>query len=194
MSIMASGDSHPKTYDPLLPTQSVSHNRRQYRPKAPISVITLILLILGLQFIVLPRYVYQISPSEIKLSRFHLDRLEVGLQKCAEINTPPVRYPVTNAGSRTNPRWNSFTGQNETVVLKNVKLFDGETILNKKVDIVFKKGIIESVDTAGKSISVDEHAKVFDLEGKFVTPGLVDLHSHHLAFAWPSQQLMTPTR
>ncbi|KAN0106170.1 carbohydrate esterase family 9 protein-like protein [Hyaloscypha variabilis] len=185
MSIMASGDAHPKTYDPLLPTQSVSHNRRQYRPKAPISVITLILLILGLQFIVLPRYVYQISPSEIKLSRFHLDRLEVGLQKCAEINTPPVRYPVTNAGSRTNPRWNAFTGQNETVVLKNVKLFDGETILNKKVDIVFKKGIIESVDTAGKSISVDEHAKVFDLEGKFVTPGLVDLHSHHLAFAWP---------
>jgi cytosine/adenosine deaminase-related metal-dependent hydrolase len=24
-----------------------------------------------------------------------------------------------------------------------------------------------------------------DLEGRFVTPGLVDLHSHHLAFAWP---------
>ena len=183
--IMASRDAHQKSSDPVLSTQPPPHYKRQYRPKAPISVITVILLVLGLQVIVLPRYVYQLSPSEIKLSQFHLDRLEAGLQKCAEINTPPVRYPVTTAGSRINPRWNSFTGQNETVVLKNVKLFDGEKILKNKVDIVFKKGIIESVDTAGKSGAFDGDAKVFDLEGRFVTPGLVDLHSHHLAFAWP---------
>jgi cytosine/adenosine deaminase-related metal-dependent hydrolase len=119
------------------------------------------------------------------LSQFHLDRLDAGLQKCAEINTPPIRYPLTSAGSRINPRWNSFTGQNDTVVFKNVKLFDGETILSKKVDIVFKKGIIESVETAGKSVSFDGDVKVLDLREKFVTPGLVDLHSHHLAFAWP---------
>jgi cytosine/adenosine deaminase-related metal-dependent hydrolase len=183
---MASGDTiHPKLYEPINPTQSSIHHGRRYRPKAPISVITLILLVLGLQLVVLPRYVYQISPSEVKLSQFHLDRLDAGLQKCAEINTPPIRYPLTSAGSRINPRWNSFTGQNDTVVFKNVKLFDGETILSKKVDIVFKKGIIESVETAGKSVSFDGDVKVLDLEQKFVTPGLVDLHSHHLAFAWP---------
>jgi hypothetical protein len=183
---MAAGNNpHPKFHDPLLSTQSSPHHGRRYRPKAPITVVTLILLVLVLQFIVLPRYVYQISPSEVKLSQFYLDRLEAGLQKCAEITTPPVRYPVTSAGSRINPRWNPFTGQNETVVLKNVQLFDGETVLDKKVDIVFKKGIIESVDIAGKSVTFGGHAKVFDLEGKFVTPGLVDLHSHHLAFAWP---------
>jgi hypothetical protein len=183
---MAAGDTpQPKFYDPLLSTRSSAHHERRYRPKAPISVITLIVLILGLQFIVLPRYVYQISPNGVKLSQFHLDRLEAGLQKCAEISTPPVRYPVTSAGSRINPRWNPFTGQNETVVLKNVKLFDGETIVDKKVDVVFKKGIIESVDTAGKLVSFDGNVKVLDLEGRFITPGLVDLHSHHLAFAWP---------
>src|SRR6202035_238047 len=47
------------------------------------------------------------------------------------------------------------------------------------------KGIIESVETAGKSKSFDGSVKVLDLEGRYVTPGLVDLHSHHLAFAWP---------
>lgn len=183
---MASDNTpYSKSQDILLSAQSPPHRGRRYRPRAPISVIALIILVLGLQFIVLPRYVYQISPSEAKLSQFHLNRLEAGLQKCAEIRTAKVQYPVTRAGSRINPRWNPFTGQNETVVLKNVKLFDGETILDKKVDIVLKEGIIESVDTAGKSISFDNAAKVFDLEGKFVTPGLVDLHSHHLAFAWP---------
>jgi hypothetical protein len=176
---------NPKIYNPILPAPSSSHNGRRYRPRAPISVIIVIFLVLGLQFIVLPRYVYQISPSEAKLSQFHLDRLDAGLEKCAEINTPPIRYPVTSAGSRTNPRWNSVTGQNDTIVLKNVTLFDGEKIVGDKVDVVFKKGIINSVEPAGKSSPFDKDAKVLNLEGRFVTPGLVDLHSHHLAFAWP---------
>jgi hypothetical protein len=181
----ASNTLHRKMCEPLLHAHSHPQQGRRYRPKAPTSVITLILLVLGLQFVVLPRYVYRISPSEAKLSQFNLARLEAGLQKCAEINAPPKEYPVTIAGSRLNPRWNPFTGQNDTVVLKNVKLFDGETVFSHKVDVVFRKGIIESVETAGKSKSFDGSVKVLNLEGRYVTPGLVDLHSHHLAFAWP---------
>ncbi|KAF4626832.1 hypothetical protein G7Y89_g11326 [Cudoniella acicularis] len=30
-----------------------------------------------------------------------------------------------------------------------------------------------------------ENVRIFDLEGKYVTPGLIDMHSHHLSFAWP---------
>jgi hypothetical protein len=142
-------------------------------------------LVLGLQFVVLPRYIYGISPSEAKLSQFYLDRLDAGLQKCAESSTPQVQYPVTRAGSRTNPRWNAVTGQNETVLLKKVALFDGEKVLNGRFDIAFKKGIVESVEPAGKSSISERDAKVLDLDGKFVTPGLVDLHSHHLSMSWP---------
>lgn len=178
------GTAHPKLY-PILPTPSTTHHGRRHRPKAPISVITVILLVLGLQFVVLPRYVYQISSSEAKFSQFNLDRLDARLQKCAEINTPQIRYPLTSAGSRTNPRWNAVTGQNETVLLKNVALFDGEKVLDGTFDIAFRKGIVESVESAGKSSAFERDAKALDLDGKFVTPGLVDLHSHHLSMSWP---------
>jgi dihydroorotase-like cyclic amidohydrolase len=56
-------------------------------------------------------------------------------------------------------------------VLKNVKLYDGETVLSKKVDIIFKKGIIAAVETIAKLTSSDEDVKVSDLDGQFVTPG-----------------------
>ncbi len=159
--------------------------RRQYRPKLPLSLLAAILVVIGLQFIVLPRYVYKTSPSDVKFSRFQLHRLDAKIQECVAARKPPVQYPVTTAGSRSNPRWNPSSGQNETVVLRNATLFDGETIRDGTFDIVFKKGIIESVSPAGETLASEIGAKVFDLEGGYVTPGLVDLHSHHLAFAWP---------
>jgi hypothetical protein len=179
------GNLNSKLYNRILSTRSSIQHGHRYRPKAPISVITIILLILGLQFIVLPRSIYRISPSEAKLSQYHLHRLDDLLQKCAEINTPPVRYPVTSAGSRTNSRWNAVTGQNTTVVLASVALFDGEKVLNGRFDIVFKEGIVESVELTGKSSTFERDAEVFNLDGRFVTPGLVDLHSHHLSMSWP---------
>lgn len=158
--------------------------RRQYRPKLPASIIAAFLVVLGLQFVVFPRYVYQTSESELRLAQFHLKALDAGLAKCREQSTPPVQYPATQAGSRTNLRWNPSTGTNKTVVLRNATLFDGKTTLKSAVDIVFKKGIIESVSAAGKSAYIQD-AEVYDLDGKFVTPGLVDMHSHHLAMTWP---------
>ncbi|KAH7317715.1 hypothetical protein BKA65DRAFT_438774 [Rhexocercosporidium sp. MPI-PUGE-AT-0058] len=171
-------------YKQLETNSSPTPSRRQYRPRLPVSIITGIFLILGIQFVILPRYVYQLSPSEIRLTQFHLDALNEGLRKCEADRTPPIEYPVTTASSRTNTRWNPQTGQNETVILRNATLFDGEKIFEHAVDIVFKKGIIESVSDAGQSIVIPG-AKVFDLEGKYVTPGLVDMHSHHLSNSWP---------
>jgi hypothetical protein len=171
-------------YKTLSTEQPANQSRRRYRPKLPASIFAAIFIVFGLQFIVLPRYVYRISPSEAKVSKFHLDLLDLRLQKCAEATTPPIQYPATQAG-RTNPRWQPITGQNETILLRNVTLFDGEKILGEPVDIVFQKGIIEAVLPTRKSSSFGSDTKVFDLEGKYVTPGLVDLHSHHLALSWP---------
>ena|SRR6266536_3103277 len=151
---MAMSDSHAsKLYNPILSASPLTQPGRRYHPKTPISIITAILVVLGLQFIVLPRYVYQISPSSARPSQFHLDRLEAGLQKCTEFNTLPIRYPVTRAGSRTNPRWNPVTGENETVVLKNVTLFDREKVLDEKFDVMFKKGIVEFIKLTRKAVS-----------------------------------------
>lgn len=165
-----------------LPT---SQNSRKYRPKLSWSLLTAIVLVLGAQFIILPRYVYQLSPSDIKLSKFYLDKLDARLHECRKHQQLPVQYPVTTVGSRENPRWNPSSGQEEAIVLRNVTLFDGETFLGHPVDIVLKKGIVESVSAAGSPSISEKDAKVFNLDGGFVTPGLVDMHSHHLAFAWP---------
>jgi hypothetical protein len=170
-------------YKQLVSESAPTQPRRQYRPKVSSLIITLILLVLGLQFVVLPHYVYQISPSQQGLNSFQLQTLDARLEQCREISTPPKKYPVTTAGSRTNPRWNTITGQNETIVLRNATLFDGETFLNGGFDITFKKGIIESVSATGSASIVG--AKIVDLNGNFVTPGLVDMHSHHMAIAWP---------
>lgn len=115
----------------------------------------------------------------MKLSKFHHDRLEAGLQKCAEFSAPPISYPTAG---RKNSRWNSISGQNQTVVLRNVTLFDGDAILKSSVDIMFSHGLIEDVRS---ELIIPDGAEVLNLDGKWVTPGLVDMHSHHLALTWP---------
>jgi hypothetical protein len=117
-------------------------HRRRYHPKAPLSVVILVLLVLGVQFLYLSGYVYQKSGLEVKASKFHLDRLDARLRKCAQFNTSPVQYPATQAGSRINLRWKSKTGQNETLLLRNATLFDGEQFLSSPVDIVLKRALL----------------------------------------------------
>lgn len=94
--------------------------------------------------------------------------------------------------SRTeNSRWATGNGQEGRVVLKNATLFDGESFIGHAVDITFSKGLIESVTKTGE-VKHDrlEGTVVYDLHGRYVTPGLVDMHSHHMLLPWPST-LMT---
>ncbi|QDS74888.1 hypothetical protein FKW77_003653 [Venturia effusa] len=163
---------------PLSIESSVRRNQR--RLKLPNSFIAVLVVILFLQFWVLPQLSSTTSSSAVKLSQFHHERLEAGLQKCAEFNAPPITYPTTG---RKNSRWDPVVGQNGTVVLRNVTLFDGDTILKSSVDIVFSQGVITDVES---DVVIPHGAKVLDLAGKWVTPGLVDMHSHHLAYTWPS--------
>lgn len=68
------------------------------------------------------------------------------------------------------------------MILRNATLFDGEGFI-PAVDIQFSKGVVVSVSpTSARSAS---GAKVVELDGKYVTPGLVDMHSHHLVWSWP---------
>ncbi|TID14531.1 carbohydrate esterase family 9 protein-like protein [Venturia nashicola] len=154
--------------------------RIQRRLRVPTSFLAVFAIILFLQYWILPQLFFNTSPSTVKLSQFHHDRLEAGLQKCAEVNAPPLSYPTTG---RKNSRWNSLAGQNGTVVLRNVTLFDGDTIAKSSVDVVFSDGVITNV---GSNLLIPYGADVFDLDGKWVTPGLVDMHSHHLVGNWPN--------
>jgi hypothetical protein len=164
----------------MLPVSTDPPARRiQHRLRIPHSFVAVFVVFLFLQFWVLPQLSFHSSPSAVKLLQFHHSRLEAGLQKCAEFNAPPISYSTSG---RTNTRWNPVTGQNETIVLRNVTLFDGDTISKGSVDVIFSDGIITSV---GPALAAPQGAQIFNLGGKWITPGLVDMHSHHLAQTWP---------
>jgi len=176
-------------YKSLLNPSPYPPSQASRRPliKIPVSIILLILIVLGLQFLILPNYLYRNTPAAENLSQFHLNQLAAGLEKCTDFNTPPISYALpSSSSSRKNPRWNPVSGQNETVLLKNAILFDGDTILSGLVDVEFKEGIISSVSSASNSQAEILDVKVLDVEGRYVTPGLVDLHSHHFLYSWPS--------
>ncbi|KAL6891472.1 family 9 carbohydrate esterase [Trichoderma longibrachiatum] len=114
-----------------------------------------------------------------------LQRYEEALAQCRELGRIPER-PQPGA-RRSNPRWTPTNGQTATIVLKNATLFDGEAFLPYPVDIVFSKGLVEAVrKTADNTAVVGDGVVELDVQGRYVTPGLVDMHSHHFLTAWPS--------
>ncbi|KAK6193100.1 RNA-splicing factor [Pestalotiopsis sp. IQ-011] len=113
---------------------------------------------------------------------------EASLGLCAARTHFP---PVVSPDLRTrNPRWNEVRGQKETIALRNVSLFDGESYLDAPVDIVFSRGLVTSVSVASAAPLILENGPEYNLKGRFVTPGLVDMHSHHLAMAWPGSEAL----
>ncbi|OHE93789.1 hypothetical protein CORC01_10915 [Colletotrichum orchidophilum] len=114
----------------------------------------------------------------------HLARFDESLKHCAALKTfPKSPQPETR---KANSRWNAARGQDKPVVLRNMTFFDGESIASEPMDIKFEQGLFtELATTASKTISSDG-ATEHDLHGRFVTPGLVDMHSHHSASLWPA--------
>lgn len=107
---------------------------------------------------------------------------EAGLTACAALAQFPAR--IAPQDRQENPRWNPVSGQSQTTILRNATLFDGQDLIADPVDIVFSRGLISSVVVAGTHAAV-EGAKEINLDGAYVTPGLVDMHSHHLVGVWP---------
>lgn len=104
--------------------------------------------------------------------------------KCAFINRLPTRSNPRNRNY--NPRWNEASGQNLTVILRNATLFDGVDFSQGTVDIIFSHGLITSVVPSQEGAApAPADAEEVQLHGAYVTPGLVDMHSHHLVEDWP---------
>ncbi|KAL3418578.1 hypothetical protein PVAG01_10294 [Phlyctema vagabunda] len=170
---------------PMLSKPVPYKPRRHRRSKVPLSVISAIAVILFVQFSLLPWYISRPTPESLAVSQLQLERLDAGLEQCAEFSTPLAQYTFPVSSTRENSRWNPSSGQNDTIVLRNATLFDGESFVKDLVDIVFKKGVIVSVLPATKSDVDFSGARALNLDGNYVTPGLVDMHSHHLDGNWP---------
>jgi imidazolonepropionase-like amidohydrolase len=62
----------------------------------------------------------------------------------------------------------------ERTLIKSVNLYDGLGNEFSNFDVLFDNGIIEEI---GKEI-VDGDATIIDAKGKWLTPGIIDIHSH----------------
>ncbi|KAJ0161710.1 hypothetical protein CTA2_5709 [Colletotrichum tanaceti] len=112
-----------------------------------------------------------------------------GLNQCsASALRGATQKPPLPSPGRPNPRWNPKSGQEHPVLLRNATLFDGQTVLADAVDVLFEKGVIRSVSRTRDQPSSPPggDAVVYDVKGRFVTPGLVDIHSHHLEIPFSS--------
>ncbi|CAG8526980.1 2810_t:CDS:10 [Acaulospora morrowiae] len=117
-----------------------------------------------------------ILPNETN-SGISLEAYRYGLSRCAAINRAKPNN-IFEGVQRSNPR---FVPGTKTYALTNGIILNGigETIVG---DIILKNGIIVAI---GQDLSYDEDAVVIDLKKKFVTPGLVDMHSHLGVDSWP---------
>src|SRR5262249_29031149 len=63
-----------------------------------------------------------------------------------------------------------------TTVIRNVRVFDGNTSLQTPMDVILADGKIQSVSE--HSESYETTTETIDGKGKFLIPGLIDSHMH----------------
>ena len=61
------------------------------------------------------------------------------------------------------------------ILIKGGRVVDPKNDFDKVADVLVDNGIISEI---GENINADGDVTVIDAEGKIVSPGLVDMHSH----------------
>src|SRR5690625_7139013 len=62
--------------------------------------------------------------------------------------------------------------------------------MNKKDEIIERGTILvknNRIETVGEKVKIPEDYKVFDLEGKTIIPGFIDVHAHYHHFPYEFQ-------
>ncbi|OAD01188.1 hypothetical protein MUCCIDRAFT_146514 [Mucor lusitanicus CBS 277.49] len=86
----------------------------------------------------------------------------------------------TNAPKRTsNPR---APQNSQPIVLRNAVVWDGQGEILNHVDILMSNGVISQVK---QNIQAPASAKIIDVGGHIVSPGIVDMHTHLGVMSWP---------
>ncbi|MBU6242280.1 MAG: amidohydrolase family protein, partial [Acidobacteria bacterium] len=70
----------------------------------------------------------------------------------------------------------------DSTVIRNANLIDGTGAPARPADIAFANGVITEVGPAG-SLGTAHTSRVIDADGRLVTPGWVDVHTHYDAQA-----------
>jgi hypothetical protein len=112
----------------------------------------------------------------LKLSAAVITQRKYILEQCKYINTPAG--PPPNFRSRTHS--DRYVPGTKPLWLKNAKLWTGARNGTEVIygDILLDKGLIQAVGYIPPRLLNHPDLRVEDAKGAWVTPGLVDLHSH----------------
>ncbi len=96
------------------------------------------------------------------------------LSGCASLTPKPKPAPPVRINEDPYPStYQRYPGV--PTVIRGATILDGEGNRIERGDVLFADGVIKSVEA---NLMVPDGATVIDGAGKFVTPGIIDVHSH----------------
>lgn len=114
--------------------------------------------------------------------------------KCASLRTPagpPASFKVASRLEKGSDRWVPGT---PPILLRNARIWTGARNGTEVVygDLLLDYGLIVAVGYIPPRLLENEKVVIRDVGGKWVTPGLVDLHSHIGVHSAPSLRGTSP--
>jgi hypothetical protein len=89
-------------------------------------------------------------------------------------------FKISPPQNGINRRWSTSMG-NRSMLLKNFILLNGDGQQSNGLEILVKNGIITEISTEIHG----DFDEILNLKGRYLTPGLVDMHSHLGTDSWP---------
>ncbi|KAF7969725.1 hypothetical protein HWV62_26136 [Athelia sp. TMB] len=156
-----------------LPSTNLSadHHERPRRRKQSLRLLAGIVIALFLAHASFQTFHYESQPVQVPL---HASKT---LNKCRALNMKPGPSPDFNL-RKSSDRYVKGT---RATLLRNATIWTGNVDGLEVVtgDLLLDRGLIKAVGHIGpKLLEAYKHAVVVDLDGAWVTPGIVDLHSH----------------
>ncbi|MYF48796.1 MAG: amidohydrolase, partial [Gammaproteobacteria bacterium] len=74
----------------------------------------------------------------------------------------------------------------ETTLIQGVALFTGDGNALDRADVLLKDGRIAAITEGGATLAEPASGRVIDGNGKWLTPGIIDVHSHLGTYPSPS--------
>lgn len=188
--------------EPLMEPQPRRPSRSYKRKKLAVSlafglaVATLIGIVIGAWFTVRTPTAGNKWATNGRSRPITRPAFEKGVALCASFSkSQKDDVPSVTGEARThNPRFSlgAKSQASQTFLIKNATLWDGESKSPRyALDVVFSKGVIRAIGAnytisdVHQLLGSTEEVVTLDVEGRYVTPGLVDQHSHAGVGSWP---------
>ncbi|KAJ7225059.1 hypothetical protein B0H12DRAFT_1328757 [Mycena haematopus] len=107
--------------------------------------------------------------------------------QCLSLDTP-LDPPLGFTATRTESGSDRFVPGTRPTLLKNAKILTGARNGTEVIfgDVLLDKGVILAVGYIPELLTLDRNLDVIDAEGKWISPGLVDAHSHLGVYSAPA--------